>query len=419
MIVRIVLAAVCLLLAGCQVAVHPGGATSAELANTHAPRDLRRAIAQVDGEAAPTTRMRRDAGAWRREPGAEAAPSPFLATAAPARPRRLVEDLVLTQDTNVGRGFVVPSSRSRGMFGTQLRGSLSFRAPDVWEAGLFYTFGSRWTVGVIGQRLVQERTVSVDGQLVDPTDLSSFISGFTVSEDVTALSFGPYVQFQILAEGGGWRPEISVAALALELGTITDASTSYSMPSLIIDRESSELSSGDEADKYRSVFFAASKQIPGLRGGGFFRGVRAYGGAGYAARTGSRYATAITGQGDPRIKLERKDITRHSFVGWIGGEIQLPAGFSGFGEWFTGDECEAGYAFGLRWTSPFGVVFTFAFNECYASVPQRALDLVYKPGGVGGQPSVVSGGTGLASGGVGFQYPEQDDRGRGRGRGRR
>ncbi len=415
----LLLAVTCaLLLSGCQgarlpelgpVALAPIHDTAPAMRRADAA-DLRHQILAPlpTGEAAP--RRLRHTPSW---PGTRAggalvpvsdapAEAPNERTVYPAPP----PDSSAQTDMRLGSRYVVPSRRRRSR--TRLRGSIAYRGPEVIDAGVFYQVNDRLTIGVVGQRLEQDRTVDVAGQLIDPNDLNTFVPGFSIREKTTSLTFGPFVQVRLLEERAN-VPEVSIGAYALEWGSITSASTEYSMPNLILNKEQDQVSESDDPDRYRTIYLSASKRLSIGGRSGFLRGLRAYAGAGYGARTGKRYATVLTGAGNPLLRVTRKDLTLHTFVGWAGAEALLPAGFAGYGEVFTGDECEFGYGFGVRWSSPIGISFSIGISNCVESISQRALDLIYLPGGVGGQPAVVSSGGGLASGGLGNNRPPEDD----------
>jgi hypothetical protein len=388
----------CLLLAGCQTSL--GLAVPAPTA----PLDAMCAQAPDPAGASPRRLHRRSVPRWpspeRRAPGVVSGSA---------------------SEAQVGQRPVEPLppaaawATQGGADGSRLRASIAFLAPDTVNVGLFYALNDCWTVGLVGQRLVQERTVDVEGQLIDLDNLDSFVPGFSITEETESITFGPFVRYRLAPERTH-TPELSLCAYALEWGTLTSARTTYSLPSLIVRAEEDAASDGEDADVYRSVYLAASKQLALRHAPSFVCGMRAYGGAGYGVRTGQRYAVLETGGGDPRLRARRRELTRQGFVGWVGGEVRLPRAFALYGEVFTGDECAAGYGAGLRWTSPLGITFTLGFTNCLEAVPQRQLDLVYKPGGVGGQPSSVGGAGGGDGGSLGYPSSFEDE---GRGRSRR
>ncbi len=302
-------------------------------------------------------------------------------------------------DTPIGRGFFTPQGSRDGIACTPLHASVAYRHEEVLDVGLFYNVNPRLTVGLLGQRLERRRKARVDGQLIDPTDLSSFIPEVTLDERTTSLSFGPFAQLLLRRECGP-MPAIYLGGYALEWGEITSASTTISRPTLVLDAASTVAKKGDRADRFRSIYIGASKRVPGFRPNRLVRDMRFYGGGGWGMRSGSRYTTAVTGSGDPRIRFVRRSITRHSVVGWLGTEARLPKDFYLYGEVFTGDECDFGWAAGLRWQSPFGVSFSIGIYDCTRPIQSRALDLVYLEGGVGSQPSLATGGSGGAGGGT-------------------
>ena len=305
-----------------------------------------------------------------------------------------------------GSGFTT-ARRSNGE-GTSLTAHIEFLAENTVNVSVFYPLNDRWTVGLVGQRLVQRREVDVQGQLIDTNDLSRFVPGFSVREQTTSLSFGPAVQFEVLAAQRD-RPAIVVGAYALEWGTLTDARTEFTVPAVIAPSQTTA-SEGDAPDAFRSVYVSAHMSLPWFESVAFIEDWSVYGGAGYGARTGKRFTAAETGQGDPRVRLVRTSVTRHRVLAWGGTQIDIPLGFAAFAEGFTGDECNLGYNAGLRWTSPIGITFSLGITNCVESIGRRPLDVVFLPGGVGGQPSIVSGGGGLDSGGLGFRARDRNSR---------
>ena len=385
------------LLAGCRSTPVFGSASDDALPQPIVRRMDRGAqvpVPVVSAAAPPPGRLVRDpTPTWSTphlaaEPIVQATPQPLVT---PAR-YATVRTRPAARSTSLGRGRSVPSNRGRGLFGSPVRLDLSYVEPETINAGIFYAINDRWTVGVIGQRLVQRRTTTVNGQLIDPTDLSSFVQGFTTEEKIDSIVFGPSVQFQAVKETDS-IPAIYVGAYALEWGTVSSANTTFSMPSVIHPTQTT-IDKSDSPDTFRSIYVSIYKSLPWFRDSGFIRRWSVYGSAGYGARTGRRFTAAETGSGDPRVRLRQEDSTRHSFVGWLGTEVTVPLDISAYAELVTGDECDLGYVVGLRWRSPIGITLGVAFGDCLQSISRRALDLVFLPGGVGGQPSIVQGGGG-------------------------
>jgi hypothetical protein len=303
------------------------------------------------------------------------------------------------------RGTLEPRYGSPRRKRRRLRASISFLAPEVWNAGVFFAVTDRLTVGILGQRLVQDRTVGVNGQLIDPNDLSRFVDGFTAREMTTSISFGPAVRYRLVEERGP-LPTIHVGAHALEWGTLTSARTEFTEPGVIAPSQTTA-AEGDSPDTFRAVYAMFSKRIPWLEKTPGVRSWSVYGGAGFAARTGMRFTAAETGAGDPRIRLARNKLTRETFVGWVGTEVATQWNIAAFGELFTGDECELGWSAGLRWRSPVGITFTLGVTDCLESVGRRSIDLIYLPGGVGSQPSIADTAVGIDGGGS--LYPSEEE----------
>ena len=159
------------------------------------------------------------------------------------------------------------ASRRAGLFDRRFQASISYQDPDLIGVGIFYSLSDRLTVGVVGQRVKQERTAQVDGQLIDPNDLQSFIDDVSVGEETTSFSVGPFVLFRLSDESAN-RPSLSLGAYALEWGDTTSVSTTYDNPSLILNKEQNQAKKGEDPDTFRSVFLSASKRLPlGSRSG--------------------------------------------------------------------------------------------------------------------------------------------------------
>ena len=323
-----------------------------------------------------------------RKPARPIAPRPptvaeSLIEAAP--PRTTTQRRGARRDTSIGGGRFIAAPSRRGLFGLPLQAELSFVGPDTVNAGVFYAIDHRWTVGVIGQRLVHERATKTSDGL------------FLAEEKIASIVFGPSVQFQVTRERRD-NPAIYLGAYALEWGTITSARTSLTTADLI-DPTQTTIDESDDPDTFRSIYVSIYKSLPWFRHSSFVRHWTVYGSAGYGARTGRRFTRFRTmpdpGSGVASTRLLQNDDTQHSFVGWLGTEITVPLGIAAYGELVSGDGCDLGYVVGLRWRSPVGITLGIAYGECLR-FPAIDRDIVAK-----GSESVVQGGGGVSRGGSG------------------